>query len=546
MKTLLCSLATAALLSVNLSTSAQFFTAPAAHNDVYPSATPILLRPETSSAYSIENVGSPYGPAALYLAGWSGRGSTGAGFSWRFTDPSDPSIIYGQDSVDYSGKRDIEVGLVDDPSGPVILVAYYEMGPAPGHKLDVYRILPGVSYWYTVNLSSATKYGRISMDCHLTYGVAIVWDNPDNNAIEAMGGNVGGWGPVVSLPPHPTGASSSDPDVAFSHSSGPLNVHFVTYTAGAGELTESVVGWPDLMAGSLGSYMVEDNNPISATPFVPIRPVIDCPDHYDVENWAYTYTTNEKDIEVRLVDYHTGGFPYTRIINDGSLANLPSNSSYYNKMPSLAHDPTGKEIYVGWYVNNSFDNRYIALNMTEDGWTRISNQDYMGLPNSNTPSAYPLTPGFSLSKMADLNWNFLYGVYYTLSGNAGYELHHAWHKWPNLMFKGESGNPRLTYHPECGTQKTTMVSLASRVHMNASPNPFTDVVTAAVVTDKSGMLTLQLTDLTGKVIDHKEYAVEKGNYSLSTGSLKNLAAGMYLLNVSLDGTRIGQQKLIKQ
>jgi hypothetical protein len=549
MKMFLRSLALAGLLGVYLPSSAQVFTTPVAHEHVFPSGTTgALLNPETSSAYSISGIMEPVSGAwaDLYLSGWSGPSD--GGFAWQFTNINDPTTVIQDGYIPYPNGRDVEVGLVDGgPGGRQILVAYHLAGV--GHFLDVYDLIPGagITLGYSMPLSSAPNYSRISMDCHLTYGVAIVWENTSNGALEAMGGSSGSWGPIVTLPWHPSGAASWDPDVAFSHA-GPLNVHIVSMAPG--EITESVVSWPDLMSGSLASYMVEDNNLLPPGPMIHARPVIDCTDHSGVESWAYAYTLDDARINVRYVNFLIGGAATTASINDGSLpwGNAPTIGSYSNKMPSLAYSPTGSEIYVAWYVETltgGGTNQYIALRMRADG-SGISNiPDYMGIPNSVTPLPYPTVPGISLSKMNDMNPSFLYAAYY--DHGAGYQMHNAYHQWGMPVFKGAAAtNAHQLYHPECGSKQTTTSALTAHAAVKVSPNPFTNVISALVNTDHSGTARLQLTDITGRTVSQSQVTIEKGIRSIQTSDLKNLAAGTYILNVFMDDVRIGQQQVVKQ
>lgn len=552
MKKSLLLLTLAGMIGLSQPAAAQFFTPPVAHEHVFPSgATGALLRPETSSAYSISGAQAPSGPwADLYLSGWSGQ--AGGGFAWQFTNLNDPTVVVEDGFINYPGCRDVEVGLVDGPSGQrQILVAYHKAGV--GHFLDVYDIVigGGVTFNYTMPLSSYPNYTRISMDCHLTYGVAIVWENPFNGGIEAMAGSSGSWGPVVTLPVHPTGAASTDPDVAFSHV-GSLDVHIVSVVPGVGEITEAVISWPDLLSASLASYNVQDNNFVGGFAIKPVRPVIDCTDHYDVDNWAYTYTINNKEINVRYVDFHTTGVPTTAIINDGFLPAMwgitPTTWSYMNIMPSLAYGQNGNNMYVSWYVQDmsgAGNNQYIALNVTEDVSTLINAPEYMGIPNSITGTPYPLTPGISLSKMNDLNPNFLYAAYY--DHGAGYQMHNAYHHWPDPVFKGaEAISAHQRYHPECGKDHKAMPALTSKVDMKVSPNPFVSEINVLLNTQVAGKVRLQLTDITGRTIEQNMVRVEKGIQSLRTGDLENLATGTYILNVFMDNVRIGQQKVVKQ
>lgn len=547
MKTVFRSLALAGMLCAHLPSQAQFFNPSVAHERVFPSAaTGAVLRAETSSAYSISGTPEPVTGlnSDLYLSGWSGL--AGGGFAWQFTDVNDPTNVIDSNYIAYPGCRDVEVGLVDGGFGRQILVAYHRANM--GHYLDVYDMVPGsgISLSYSMPLSFSPNYSRISMDCHLTYGVAIVWENTNNGMLEAMGGSSGAWGPVVTLPVHPSGASSWDPDVAFSHA-GPLNVHFVSMAPG--EITESVLSWPDLMGGSLASYMVEDNNFISFGPIRHARPVIDCTDHSGVESWAYTYTLDNNRIEVRYVDFMAGGPATTVTINDGSMpwGNAPTVGTYWNKMPSLAYDQNGAEIYVAWYaeaLTAGGTNEYIALRMRADG-SGISNfNDYMGIPNSVTPLPYTTVPGISLSKMNDLNPLFLYAAYYDHA--AGYQMHNAYHHWPLPVFKGGAAtNAHQLYHPECGAHAKAS-ALPVPADLKVYPNPFTNTISTLVTATSKGTARLQLTDITGRIVDQQELSVEQGTQTVQTGDLQHLAGGTYILNVFIDNVRIGQQKVVKQ
>lgn len=519
--------------------TAQTFNANGSFNDIYPTGgSGALFRPETNSSYSMANITFSAVNTDMYLSGWSGRGTTGSGFCWRFTGSGNPSFIVGQATVPYPGCYDIEVGFVDSPGARQILVAYYRTGI--GHFLDVYNVgTASVNYSYTMALSNSGIYGRISMDCHLTYGVAIVWENPSNARIEAIGGINGVWGPVVSMPGSASGFADVAPDVAFSHSNGPLNVHMVWFTPNVNELVESVLSWPDLVAGSTASYLIEDINAVG-TPLVDLRPVIDCPDHYSNENWAYAYTLDDNRIDVRLIDYNTLATPITVSPNDGSLSNVPTMGAYRNKMPCLSHEFNPAEINVAWYATDGSQHFYIGLRMPESGFGIFSMPDYTVLPSSATPFAYPGAPGISFSKMTDLNPAYAYVSYYdNLLG--GYQLHHAYIPWGT--FKGRI-NPRDTYHPECGRHTPDLLAtLAANVQV--SPNPFHDVVTAAYTADRDGIVTLQLTDLTGKIMAQTGSEVKKGRHNFTTDG-KNLPVGIYLLHISMDGQLIGRQKVVKQ
>jgi len=443
----------------------------------------------------------------------------------------------------------MEVGLVHNSTTNRLnlLVAYYKAGT--GHFMDIYEVtgstINPVVYSSTMMLSNSPNYGRIRMDCHKLYGVALAWQYP-GIGIQTLVGDLGTWSGVTTF--SGTGGESG-PDVAFSHSSGPLNVHYVYYNNSTGNMTESVFDWSVLL-GTPGSVppIIEDVNFVGAG--MALRPVLDCPDHYDAENWAYTYADNGGKILVRYIDYHTAATPLTVAVNSGALGNVPTSSIHKVFDPALHYGNGGigggtGQITVGWYATNgSWLNGYMALEMTEDGSGLISAPDYMALPNAFTPSFYPLRKGIAFSKGSDdpLVPPFLYTTFYDLDpGTVLYNLHHAFHKWGMPVFKGGGFTDP---HPECGIHARQALAATSR--LSAYPNPFRESIQTSVSLEEDGMLQLEMFDLTGRRVWQHQAAMTKGSHQVSTGSLKALAPGTYVLNASLNGKKIGTQKVTRQ
>ena len=537
---LTCATALALLAGSAASSSAQFFNpATSTFESTFPGSNK-LGKPSSTSCYSMTNVFTGFGNVDLFISGWS-DGSSGD-LVWRMSVPNNPSAMLAEDHFNYSGVTDMEVGFVNDVSGTqLVLVAYYRNGV--GHFMDIYKVTGSPStplaYSSTMMLSNSTKYGRIRMDSHKTYGVAVAWQYP-GIGIQTIVGNSGSWSSPTTLLGT---AKETGPDVAFSHSTGPLNVHYAYHDKGNGTITESVIDWNVLLTSPpTYSPTIEDINSIPVTK-EDLRLVLDCPDHYNVENWAYTYTVDHSNISVRFIDYHSTGVPTTVDVNSGALGNAPTVGNYKSYAPALFYgDGNTEQIIVGWYTTDGGAyNGYIGLQMKENGGGIVSAPDYSELMNAATGIFYPspLRPGVAFSKLSDwgLAPNTLYHTYYDFNG--AFDYHHGFFKWGSPVFK--NGN---VYHPECGSEAAGLTAKNAGM-INVYPNPFTDVVSTTFELQEAGTVKLQLLDLTGRIVAQTSSQAEKGTHRFSTGTLQQLAAGPYLLQVSLNGRNVGQQKVVK-
>lgn len=539
------------LLSGNLTASAACsptFQGPVASEYIYPTPGSWVNRPISVSNYSMAGVNTAYGNIDLYLSAWTSPGNSE--YVWQFaapgTDPAIPGNLIAQGTFPYSNVRDLEVGFVNDGGGGYhLLVCYWDGGPIPGHKMDIYKLNPGLTapvFSGTIILSNSQKYGRIRIDCHKTYGVAVAWQYP-GWGIQTLVGNNGSYSGVTTL----NGTVDEfSPDVAFSHSSGPLNVHYAYQNQITGDITESVIDWPTLLTTPVTFWpTIEDVNPGVSTN--DLRLILDCPDHFNVENWAYTYTNNNSDIFVRYVDYNSGT-PFTTIsVNSGVLGNQPTVGCYKVFAPTIYYGEgylgaSTDHIHVGWYTTDGGGfNGYIDIEMDEKGSSLISAPDYLMLPNAFTGGMYPLRPGLAYSRLSDqgLAPNYMFTNFYDLNG--GYNLHHAFHPWGAPVFKG--GQP-VAIHPECGQEQSALHPVNGIVAV--SPNPFTDQVSTTLTLQEAGTVRLELMDITGRVVTRSSETAEKGIHKCSTSGLSTLPAGAYMLNISVNDHRIGQQKVMKQ
>jgi len=546
------------------SASAQTFNPSMADTYTFGNAT-AGINPQVTANYSHRDIPISSGAYDLYLSAWSTNDPGGgrlSEFIYCFTAPSTPLAVASQGSFLYQGVADLKVGMVYDAAKGeyVVLVAYYDYlgtnsitGQA-GHILDRYVVnssLGSPLNWLgQIQLSTSPQYGRISMDCHLDYGVAIAWEHP-GVGIETMVGNAGTWSGVTTLD---FTIGEMGPDVAFSHSNGPLNVHFVYQNPGAGTITESVIDWPFLLAVPAGGTALTPPN-IEDVDWIPTpvsNLVLDCPDHYGVENWAYTYTDGHR-VYVRHIDYNTTGVPFTTVVNDGSLGNAPIIGNFLAFNPTLHYGDgamggaTG-QISVGWYsiygLTGIGDSHYITLEMREDGLSLLSAPDYNRLPNSVNAYAYPFS-GISFSKMSDVPIapDFLYATYFveTPFGSGSYELHHAFHKWNNPLFRGVKPDP---VHPECSSPVKKAIAQVSR--LSVYPNPFLNTFTSKVALKEAGMVTMVLTDISGKVVAQEKTWQPMGEQLVMMNRLEHLAPGNYLLSTQVNGLNQGTQVMIKK
>lgn len=546
------------------SASAQTFNPPVADAFVFGNL-PAGMGPQVTANYSHRDIPTSFGVNDLYLSAWSTNDPGGGSLSefvYQFTVPSTPLAIASQGSFFYQGVADLKVGMVYDATigDYVVLVAYYDyMGVnsitgQAGHLLDRYVINgpPGspLNWFNQIQLSTSPQYGRISMDSHKDYGVAIAWEHP-GVGIETMVGNAGSWSGVTTLD---FTIGETGPDVAFSHSNGPLNVHFAYQDPAANTITESVMDWTLLLSVPFGGTALTPPN-IEDIDFVPSpvsNLVLDCPDHYGVENWAYTYTDGHR-VYVRHIDYNTTGVPFTTVVNDGSLGNAPIIGNFLAFNPTLHYGDgamggvTG-QISVGWYciygLTGSGDSHYIALEMREDGSSLLSAPDYNRLPNSVNAYAYPFS-GISFSKMSDVPIapDFLYTTYFveTPFGSGSYELHHAFHKWNNPLFRGVKPDP---VHPECSSPAKKAIAQVSR--LSVYPNPFLNTFTSKVALKEAGMVTMVLTDISGKVVAQEKTWQPMGEQLVTMNRLGHLAQGNYLLSTKVNGLNQGTQVMIKK
>lgn len=541
--------------------AAQMFTDPVADDFIYNNVK--VKSPTVTSNYSRDLQNG----TTLYLSTWNTHSVGGASeFIYFISNTGTPALPIAQGSFTYKDVSDLEVGLYYDYSvnNYIVPVAYYENGV--GHRLDLYELVGStLVLTNSMQLSFAGNYGRIRMDSHNGYGIVIAWENP-GIGIELMACNTGTWSGVTQL----QGTNSEvGPDVAFNHiSSGPntLRVCLAYRNPSNDIITTSFVEYSDIMATPQGGInmiapQVDDqyNFPGNISNLS-----LDCPDHYYTEDWAYTFTDGEQ-VVVRFANKASMSPAQTRIVNDGSFGNVPTfNGQNTAHTPTLHYGDseygaggyTG-QIKVGWYnvddvPNGSFigNGRYIGVEMQEDGGALMSDPDYMGISQNPTPVIADFRSGISFSKMGEGHWGsappFLYTTYFieTDPGSGDYELHHAFHRWDNVRFRGsEPPVADARPHIECGPH---IAQLQAQVGLNVFPNPFKNTLTNNVTMTAAGLLELSLTDISGRQVGKKQVQLNKGRHMVKMNNLGHLLPGTYFLSSFVDGKITGTKTVVKQ
>lgn len=85
----------------------------------------------------------------------------------------------------------------------------------------------------------------------------------------------------------------------------------------------------------------------------------------------------------------------------------------------------------------------------------------------------------------------------------------------------------------------------SDVAMQVTPNPFVEDITIRFTSTENGSAQIRITNLAGQTMLSKQSTITKGYSNIKVESLSGLAAGMYMVQLTLNGTVINNQKLIK-
>ncbi len=83
------------------------------------------------------------------------------------------------------------------------------------------------------------------------------------------------------------------------------------------------------------------------------------------------------------------------------------------------------------------------------------------------------------------------------------------------------------------------------VVMQASPNPFTEKLNVRFTSTENGNADIRIINLAGQTMLSKQSTISKGFNNILVDGLNQLAAGMYIAQLTLNGTVIDNQKIVK-
>lgn len=553
--------------TVSFSASAQC-NPPSSFEDSHPGVGMGIGLTGHTSAYSMGWTNTALGTANFVCSGWDDANAIQpAGVSWRFLQIGNPSGILNQGIIPYSNVRDVEVGSIAVNGSPYLMVAYYRNGA--GHMLDVYDMAGGFpSYLYTNVLSTMGYYTRISMDCHKQYGMVVAWEGINGiNFITGLNTFPVTYSPVLSL----TGTVGDGAvDVAFTHGNGPLLLQFVYYNPNTGMIRESSFDYfvamgipsPQPVTPQLNDRnMVGTCKPCDPRsvprdmPRLSVCPVmnIDAPGHYQFDNWAYTYTTDNNNISVRLLDLNTSSSAATVVVNDGSsLPAMPINNDM-NVHPFLQYDVLcgGPGINVAWFTNaidpcSGRPAGYYGLRMDATGTTLLSPPDYLTV--ANNPGWASMTPVLSMSKSDDMAPEFMYTIFPEFDPTApGFTMQN---KYPGYCSNSYKGAPEAEANNESrpcndGDKIAAFKKERGLSDVTAYPNPFNTTFQIGLPVDCfKEKATIMLTDALGNTVATFTGPSHEAN-AYFAGKTKSLATGSYFLNITVDGKVKETLKLTK-
>ncbi len=115
------------------------------------------------------------------------------------------------------------------------------------------------------------------------------------------------------------------------------------------------------------------------------------------------------------------------------------------------------------------------------------------------------------------------------------------HKIAYYRLKEVSADNRATY------SVVVAVKLGSEagMSMQVGPNPFVNTINLSFKANENTVADVIISNIAGKTISTQKYNVSTGNNNIQVNNLGNLASGMYIVKVYVNGVAMDTQKLVK-
>lgn len=197
-------------------------------------------------------------------------------------------------------------------------------------------------------------------------------------------------------------------------------------------------------------------------------------------------------------------------VSFGQGAVLPVKLTYFGATAKSNHS-----VFTNWITENEVNNSHFELERS------FNNKDFstaaviLGAKTTNGNSNnYEYT-----DKSVELTGKSF--VYYRL--------------------KQVDNDGRLTY----SDIRLVRFETANTASVQISPNPFMEQVNLRFESENAGNATVKLVSITGQVVYNNHNKINKGFNNISLNNLSSLSNGIYIVQVSIDGKVISNEKLVK-
>ncbi|MFT4061903.1 MAG: T9SS type A sorting domain-containing protein [Edaphocola sp.] len=533
---------------------AQSFEAAVYPDNTYPtvlSDTPITNTSAHSVVHCTDSIRAYTWDDDEMLTGFSGLAVT-------ITDNTGSTV---ETNVTFADKASLEVAIITPKgcaggNGPVyLLLTYYNPGNM-GFEYDVYQldvstlslspIVTNVSIG-PAGIASGVSFGRVRNDALPQENkVAVIWETDNNIYVSTFSIFTLGFTHPIQLLPDTVTGSFSQPDVALLRNEEGTWVYPVFTTAGKDSLFVLRLDYAALSSASSPlSAQVLDGQTTNGTYQLPR---IDALDTFPGTGSAWSYVVM-KAVDTNQYIYsglYDGSNLQHYTLNDGTMLGVASPSSpvdisgtsggiQFNLKPVVALDNwfavPYKPVYYGWYFKSGSSGTVANLSTQ-------NNDAYIGLkliapgeihPDWNIKHYYviPDVPDF----ISDLHSLSFSGYNHTEHLFAAFTGRDTTSGDYNMKYKAVNGSS-TAFRPGSSTGVGSLYN--NGLDATLYPNPFANKISIAAA---NGQYTLQVSDLTGRVLARTEGNVAQLNETLAMQS-PGWPTGIYLADLkAADGQR---------
>lgn len=227
---------------------------------------------------------------------------------------------------------------------------------------------------------------------------------------------------------------------------------------------------------------------------------------------VFTLPVPAQRIRLTLMDEVGNGCGNDFAIDDIKFATCPQGGPLPVDFLNLTATQKGAGVSVNWSTASESNNKYFDVEKSTDGstWTTLSSLN--GAGNSSTVKSYA---AYDAKPVAGFN-------YYRI--------------------KQVDTDQRFKY----STVAKVKINI-EKTGISVLTNPFVNNITVDFLSNNNQIVSVRLSDVSGKIISTEKWKLVRGSSRLSLNNVSNLQKGMYIFSVTDDnGAVIYNDKLIKQ